>query len=66
MDKFRLMVAFLTGQPLTVYPNITTMVPVDFVVINKIEREDGSNRSYNLTGILRDGRECTIHIITIT
>lgn len=55
MTKWQLMNAFLNGQPLTIPGNFPARQPVLFTVINKIEREDGSNHSYNVTGQTKVG-----------
>lgn len=43
--KFQLFKAFFNGLPLTI--ESTT-----FQVINEIQREDGSNNCYNITGVV--------------
>ena len=53
VSKFALMMAFFTGAP---------FAPLGFDVINSIEREDGSNNSYNVTGITFSGEDKTCHV----
>lgn len=39
--------------------------PLGLRVINSIEREDGSNQSYNVTGISMMGHVVTLYVRTI-
>jgi hypothetical protein len=50
ISKFALLNAFSNGLPLVVGA-------FQFSVINRIEREDGSNRSYNITGNTANGEK---------
>ena len=50
VSKFDLFNAFANGYP---------MPELGFVVINTIQREDGSNRSYNVTGYTPKGQVVT-------
>lgn len=66
MSKLSLMIAFLRGEPITVYPSLRPSVPpIHFTVLNRVEREDGSNRRYNLTGITQSGETATCFCITL-
>ncbi len=65
------MLAFLTGQPVTLKSKIEplgkggyTAIEREFAVINKIEREGGSNNAYNVTGITSSGKEETVFVQT--
>jgi len=55
ISKASLLLAFFTGTPLEV---------VNLKVVNKVEREDGSNNSYNITGITNEGKQVTQHVRT--
>lgn len=55
--KTELFAAFEQGRAIT-------LKGLSFRVINSIEREDGSNQSYNVTGITELGRKVTIHVYT--
>lgn len=54
-SKFALFNAFANGLPYAV-------LGVKFTVINKIEREDGSNLKYNVTGITTKGTTTTVFV----
>lgn len=56
--KFVLFTAFAIGAPVILGKR-------DFKVINKIEREDGSNRKYNVEGINPQGETMKVFIETI-
>ncbi len=58
LTKFALFNAFGNGLPLATDK-------VVFSVINKIEREDGSNHHYLITGIDLQGKEVTVYMTTI-
>ena len=58
ITKHQLMTALLTGGPL----NPTT--GMQFTIVNGVAREDGSNHSYNVTGI-SGGVEVTVCLRTI-
>jgi hypothetical protein len=55
VSKFNLFNAFANGTPLN---------EIGANVINRIERENGSNNSYNVTFYGAENREYTIHILT--
>lgn len=55
IDKWQLFQALASGQGLP---------ELGFVVVNAIEREDGSNHNYNVTGIDENGTKKTIFIQT--
>lgn len=55
LTKFQLFNAFANGKPCN---------ELGLNVINAIEREDGSNRSYNVRGDGYMGKELTIHVHT--
>lgn len=52
-SKFKLLTALGLGTPLTVCTHGGELVL--FSVINGVEREDGSNRSYLVSGIVNGG-----------
>jgi hypothetical protein len=56
-DKFLLLNAFANGLPFTL-PDGTQ------ITINSIEREDGSNWLYNVTGYTRSGVIITLFVDT--
>lgn len=49
------MAAFFTGAPIVVSK-------IHFSVLNSVEREDGSNRRYNVTGINHAGQAATVFV----
>jgi hypothetical protein len=53
ISKHELFAALACGGP---------MPALDMTVVNAIEREDGSNHNYNVTGYLDDGREVTVFV----
>ena len=58
-SKLDLFNAFANGQKITV---ISCSKPVTFAIINTLEREDGSNHNYNVTGIGEHGQEITAFV----
>lgn len=59
MTKWQLIQAFLNRTPIIIRE-------VHFRVINSIEHEDGSGRSFNVTGIMENvGETETVYIRTI-
>ena len=53
VSKFALLNAFANGLPLN---------EIGANVINSIEREDGSNASYNVSFVGAEGRKFTVHL----
>lgn len=66
MTKWQIINAFLNGHSLPLTKNFGEQVGPQkaLVVVNRIEREDGSNHSYNVTGINLQKQEETVHIRT--
>ena len=62
MTKWQLINAFLNGTPLNIITPGGGVLP--FKVINRIEREDGSNHSYNVAGFSMTGAAMEAHIRT--
>lgn len=58
MTKYQLFNAFLLRQPLVVSG-------VVFRTLERIEHEDGSCHSFNVTGYDRDGKRATVYVRTI-
>lgn len=56
MSKYALLIAFAERRPVTVKG-------IKFAVINKLEHEDGSGRSFNVTGIV-NGVNKTVYVRT--
>lgn len=56
--KHQLITALLTGGPLSTPKS-------QFSIVNGVEREDGSNHSYNVTGYDTAGHPTTVHVRTI-
>lgn len=55
VTKHELVTALLTGGPLARL----------FKIVNAVEREDGSNRSYNVSGYSPAGASLTVHVRTL-
>jgi hypothetical protein len=64
LTKWQLFGALANGSPLQTST-------AHFIIVNAVQREDGSNRSWNVTGIVRDrskseiGYSETVHVRTI-
>jgi hypothetical protein len=56
VSKFAILNAFANGTPCP---------EIDAKVINKVEREDGSNKNYNLSIITNAGLTLTVFVKTI-
>lgn len=59
ISKFQLTTALFTGGQLTLNGVVI------FKIVNAVEREDGSNHSYNVTGINYNGLKATLHLRTM-
>lgn len=60
--KWPLIQAFLSGEPCTVV--IPSGEVLHFKFINRIEREDGSNRSFNIEGFGMTGQPLKAYLRT--
>lgn len=61
--KFNLLNSFLNGLPCVLQSKAFRGASVRFDVINSIERESGSNRTYNVTGLVM-GTKKTVFVET--
>lgn len=61
--KFLLHRALFTGGPLYLVDG--THDRSVMTIVNSVEREDGSNRSFNVTGYGENGLPLTIHVTTV-
>lgn len=65
LTKHQIISALLTGGALRI-PHASNLLDYSFSIVNGVAREDGSNRSYNITGLsARTGKEQTVHVRTI-
>ncbi len=56
--KYQLTNALFSGGPLK-----TTNA--NFKIVNGVQREDGSGKSFNVTGVDQGGRTVTVHVRTL-
>lgn len=58
MTKFQMITALMNGGALTVAltsPHYSVKRTVSFAIVNGVEREDGSNKSWIITGYAKNG-----------
>lgn len=58
VNKAELSAALLYGAPLRATDRITLKT------VNAVQREDGSNKSFNVTGFTASGEAKTVHVRT--
>ena len=58
MTKYTLLTAFAERRPIKIKD-------LSFAVINILQHEDGSSKSFMVTGILTSGKEANIHVRTL-